>query len=166
MDFNIYVFLILVGFLLFLIINDIFKFINIVNLFDGLLYLYIIVISIVFVDINNLSIYFLVIGIGLILYLFLTIYSYFSKKYFYLLLKYCKKDYNIIKKTLESQNKANFSFSYNKKIPFIIIINNPDKIIYKNLKLAIKKIRTKNFSIFNYWQIIILIVIITIIVRF
>ena len=166
MDFNIYIFIILNLMLLFLIINDIFKFINIINLFDGLLYLYIIIISVIFIDAEKLTNYFLVIGIGLIIYLFLTIYNYFSKKYFYLLLKYCKKDYNIIKKSLEKVTKSEFEYNYYKKFPFIISVKNSNQTIFKELKQAIKSVRTKKFTIYNYWQIIILLIIITIIVRF
>lgn len=166
MDFNIYIFIILILMLLFLIINDIFKLINIINLFDGLLYLYIIIVSIIFIDTETITLYIITLGIGLIIYLGLSFYNYFSKKYVYLLLKYCKKDYNIIKKALEKQTKAEFKFNYYKKFPFLIIVKNPDKTIYKNLKLTIKHAREKKFTIYNYWQLIVLLIIITIIVRF
>ncbi|MCF7923556.1 MAG: hypothetical protein K9L64_00435 [Candidatus Izimaplasma sp.] len=166
MDFNLYVFIILVALLLFLIINDVFKLINIVNLFDGLLYLYVIVISIIYIDSKSLIPFIIALGIGLIIDLIINLYSYFSNNYIYLLLKYCKKDYNIIKDTLDKQQKPGFSYSLNKKFPLVFVMKKSNKPIFKSVNFQIRSLRKRKFTIYNYWQIIILIIIITIIIRF
>jgi hypothetical protein len=167
--FNLIIKAIISASVLYLVVNSIFRFHLFTNLFLFVMFLAYLIILIIYSDLpySPLFVYLL----GAITLIFGAIYGYFKykKNEYYIFFNIGKVGYHRVGYFLKLNNSQNVNYKYEKKTFFLINFrNNSSKDVYKLLK-GLEKAENKrkiSFTMINYWQIIIYVVMMIILWRF
>jgi len=167
--FNLIIKAIISASVLYLVVNSIFRFHLFTNLFLFVMFLAYLIILIIYSDLpySPLFVYIL----GAITLVFGAIYGYFKykKNEYYIFFNIGKVGYHRVGYFLKLNNSQNVNYKYEKKTFFLINFrNNSSKDVYKLLK-GLEKAENKrkiSFTMINYWQIIIYVVMMIILWRF
>jgi len=168
-DFNLIIKALISASILYLVVNSIWRFHVLSHisaafgLFTGL------IILIIYSDLAYSIAFAILIGIVFLISLGIYIFSKIKKCDYYLLLNVGKCGYHRVRYYLILNAKEGFNYVYNKKTFFLIKFLNNDaaeqKKIVKGLETLESK-RRKQFTMANYWQIIIFIVMMIVLWRF
>jgi hypothetical protein len=168
-DFNLIIKALISASILYLVVNSIWRFHVLSHisaafgLFAGL------IILIVYSDLAYSFTFVILLGIIYLISWGIILFSKIKKRHYYLLLNVGKSGYHRVRYYLILNAKEGFNYVYNKKTFFLIKFFDNDvaeqKKIVKGLETLESK-RRKQFTMINYWQIIIFIVMMIVLWRF
>ena len=154
-------------------LNSFFKYHFSINRITLLFVFVLLGVMIFFIDTENLVSYLITTGIGIVLYIITYIIFYIKRIFGYFLFNTFKKDYNLIKgdiiKISEELEINKDNICYNETRPFLFVIRNEHPKKVRSLIKQLDKIYCnvkKTFTMYNYWLIVVFLVLITILWRF
>ena len=167
--FNLIIKAIISASVLYLVVNSIFRFHLHTNLFLFLMFLAYLIVLIIYSDLPYTPLFvYILAAITLVLG---AIYGYFKykKNEYYLFFNIGKVGYHRVRYFLKLNNSLNIDYVYEKKTFFLINFKNSSSKDVGKLLKALEKTESKrkiSFTIINYWQIIIYVVMMIILWRF
>ena len=167
-DFNLIIKIIFSAILLYLVVNSIFKYHVYNDLFISLMIFGWLIVLFIYRNLSyNLAFSIL---IGSITLISLGFFAYFKSKsiHFFWILNSNKQTYHRIRYFLKLNNTENLNYVYKKEFFWLLKFVNSDKLEVKKIMKGIEATETKrkSFTMCNYWQIIIFIVIMVKVWRF
>lgn len=168
-DFNLILKIIISAVVLYLVVNSIFRYHIYNDLVISLLVFSYLIVLIIYSDLAYSHLFSILLGSLTILFLGVYLYLKYKKIRYYWLLNANKTTYHRVRYYLKLNNESNVEYSYDKRffwvIKFIVSENQDIKKIMKGIEAQETKV-AKRFTICNYWQIVVFLVMMVILWRF